>query len=294
MIGWLAFVAGGPVARVIITIDAGPGASIGALAGIIGDVSQVMDFGLTVDHAIAESTGAQEVDRLWRDEPGAILERLQGSDEGAHADVRSLVDERRLFDEFLDRGPFPPDMWFEEWYQFRRRARSGSSRRYPRSSPFSMSGYQTASLQEASPSSYSQLVAIESANRMPRVPVVESLTYQNPITIVFEVGTALGIGGVTYAGFRFGTFVEFAKLIRDWSGIRRQREANSAKTQAEAREINARASRIEAETEFRRQRAPLAARVPAVAEVEPTSNQLDAIIRLADSNVGVEVEDDED
>lgn len=281
------------MARVIITIDAGPGASIGALAGIIGDVSQVMDYGLTVDHAIAESAGAQEVDRLWRDEPGAILERLQGTDEGAHAEVRSLVEERRLFDEFLDRGPFPPDMWFEEWYQFRRRARSGSSRRYPRSSPFSMSGYQTASLQEASPSSYSQLVAIESASRLPNVPVVESLTYQNPITIVFEVGAVVGIAGIAVAAIRYGTFVEFAKIIRDWSGIRRQREANTAKTQAETREINARSSRIELETELRRQRAPLAVRVPAVAEVEPTGDQLDAIGRLLEFDITVEVEDNE-
>src|ERR1700722_4370929 len=209
-LGGFAFVTGGPVARVTITIDAGPGASIGALAGVIGDVSQLMDFGLTVDRTVAESTAAQEVERLWRDQPGSILERLQGADEGDYVEVRSLIDERRLLDEFLDRGPLPSDLWFEEWYQFRRRTRARSSQRYPTPSPFSLPFYQSASFQEVSPDSYARLVTIESIDRLPGVPVVESLTYQNPITFVFEIGSAVGVSAIIVAGFKYGAFVEFA------------------------------------------------------------------------------------
>ncbi len=274
------------MARVIITIDAGPNASVGELAGIIGDVSHVMDFGLTVDRAVAESSAVQEVDRLWRNQPGALLERLQGSDDGDYGEIRLLVEERRLLAEFLDRGPLPPDLWIEEWYRFRRRFFVENSRRYLTSSPFSLPFYGSGALQEVSPDSYSRLVAIESAARLPGVPIVESLTYQNPIIIVF------GIGAVIAAGFRYGTFVECAKLVRDWSGMRRQRDAEIERTQAETREINARASRIELETEFRRRMAQLAIRVPSVSDVEPTGDQINAIGRLADSDFEVEVEED--
>ncbi|MHB1524637.1 MAG: hypothetical protein ACYCYB_11870 [Candidatus Dormibacteria bacterium] len=272
----------------IITIDAGSNASIGALASIIGDMSQVMDFGLTVDRAVAESSAVQEVDRLWRDEPSAILERFQATDEGEYAEVRSMVNERQLLNEFLDQqGPLPPDLWLEHWYQFRRRVGNESSRRYLTSSPFFLPFDRSASLQEVSPDSFARLVAIESADRLPGVPVVESLTYQNPIIIVFGIEAAIA------AGFKYGTFVEFAKLIRDWSGIRHQRNAQIEKTQAETREINARASRIEFGTEWRRKMASLAIHVPAVGEVEPTSDQLDAIGRLANSDFKVEEHDDE-
>lgn len=281
------------MARVTITIDAGPGASIGALAGVIGDVSKVMDFGLTVDRAVAESTAAQEVERLWRDQPGSILERLQGADEDDYVEVRSVIDERRLLDEFLDRGPLPPDLWFEEWYQFRRRTRARSSRRYATPPPFSLPFYELASFREVSPDSYTRLVAIELIDRLPSVPVVESLTYQNPITIVFEIGSAVGASAIIVAGFKYGAFVEFAKLIRDWSRTRRQSDVDIERTRAETREINARANRIELETELRRKMAPLKVRVPAIGDVEPTDDQLDAIGRLADSDLKVEEEDDE-
>ena len=118
--------------------------------------------------------------------------------------------------------------------------------------------------------------------------MVESLSYQNPIIIVF------GVGAAVVAGFKHGTFVEVAKLIRDWSGIRRQREADIAKTQAETREINARASRVELEAELRRKLSPLSTRAPSVADIEPSSDQLAAINRLADSSVTVEVVEDDD
>ena len=140
--------------RMIITIDFGPNASIGALASVIGDVSQVMDFGLVVDQKVAEWDAAQEVERLWRNQPDALLERIQSEDETAYTELRSLVNERNLWEEFLNHGPFPPDLIYEEWYRFRRRIRGQTSSPFLTSSLFSSPYSQFRAFQDTSPGNY--------------------------------------------------------------------------------------------------------------------------------------------
>jgi hypothetical protein len=271
------------VPRVRVRLDLGAGVTLGGLAEVMGDMSTTMDLGLKVDRQIAEFEAGREVERLWRERPRVLVERFE-RDEWAAGELR-ILQEMREFVEGFREHPVPPDLWYGEWVRFQRRVGGKRARRV--APPWPWFTADVWSLREANADLYSRLVASEAGRHLAAVPIVESLAYQNPLEVVI-----LFVGGAAAAGCKYGTFVEILKVIRDWSGARGQAHANAEKTKAETREINARASQTELETEIRRKLAVHAVTHPELGKLEFSQDELSALRRLSAAETDVVIEDD--
>lgn len=294
------------MARVTIRIDIGPGASLGALASVVNDLSALQDLGLRTDRVAARREAASTIERRWRESPGDILERSRLTDELAMSRIHDLVDRRRRDDEVVERMlGTPPELWLEEWFYAQRRGRKTGRFTLPPLWALSEREFELATV---APDIFSSLVEAEAAVNLPSVPAVERLTYSNPIELVL-----LGVGGLlTGAGFKFGTFTELAKLIRDWSSekersaaeareaaavadqaeIRVDRERSDvARSEAETREILARASKTEMEAEILRRYAVQGNRIDDLVEAGLASPEIEAMASLSAAAVDVEIDE---
>ena len=296
------------MARLTIRLNLGPGASLGTLSAVVEDLSVLQDLGLRVDAIASRRDAELTIERWWSDSPDQIDERSRRLDEASSAQMRRLLDQRRRDDEITERlASAPPEIWFEEWYRLQRRYSSkGGARRFV-PLPF-QSSLSASRLAEIAPDIFVQLVADQVAQHLPPVPSVQRLTYENPIELVL-----IGVAGVlTGAGFRFGTFTEIAKLIRDWSAekqtnqakareaaavaaqaeVRVQRErADVARSEAETRELLARASKAEIEAEIMRRYARQGNRVDDLIEAGLAPRELQAVAQLAAGAVDVEIDE---
>jgi len=294
---------------VTIRINLGPGASLGVVAGVVDDLLVLHDFGLRVDAISARRDAEESIEGWWRDSPNQLLERSLRFDESSAARLRRLIDQRGQEDAIAERlANVPPEMWLEEWYHLQRRYSGKGSPRRPLLPPPFWSASREVRLAEVAPSLFARLVSEEFGRRVPPVPTVERLSYQNPIELVL-----IGVGGLlTGAGFKFGTFTEIAKLIRDWSADKQERQdqarqaradadraelgslrerAEINRIEAETREINSRASRDEAEAEVLRRYAALGGRVDDVIEAGLGPRELLAMAQLTAGAVEVEVDE---
>lgn len=296
------------MARLTIRLNLGPGASLGALSAVVEDLSVLQDLALRVDAIAARRDAEATVERWWRESPWEIHERSSRLDEGSAVQIRRLLDQRRRDDEISERlAGAPPEMWFEEWYRRQRQyfGKRGSARF---GTPPFWSSLSESRLAELAPDIFAQLVAYEVSQHLTPVPSVERLTYENPIEFIL-----IGVAGVlTGAGFKFGTFTELAKLIRDWSAekqanqakareatavaeqaeVRVQRErADVARTEAETRELHARASKAEVEAEIMRRYALQGNRVDDLVEAGLAPRELQAMAQLTAGAVDVEIDE---
>jgi len=286
------------LARLMIRLDLGPGASLGALSSVVEDLSAVHDLGLRVDAVAARRDARDHIERLWRDQPGQIFEQSLQLDEASSYDMRRLLDERRQADAFRERlEGTPPEIWFEDWYRLQRRlGGKGSGRFLSPLFPWAQGGADF-QLSAIAPQVFARLVSDEVGRRQPSVPSVERLSYENPIELIL-----VGVGGLLAgAGFKFGTFTDLARLIRDWSADKRRAEvhvereqAEVDRTRAEIRELDARASKTEVETEVLRRYALQGNRVDDLVEAGLAPRELRAIAQLSSvSAVDVEATDDD-
>lgn len=295
------------MARVTIRIDLGPGASLGAVAGVVDDLLVVHDLGLRVDTISARRDAEETIEGWWRDSPGQFVERALNLDEPISSRLQRLIDQRNQEDAIAERfANAPPEMWFDEWYRMQRRYLGKGSPRRLLAPPFWPSASEV-SLAEAAPNLFARLVAEEFARGVPPVPTVERLSYQNPIELVL-----IGVGLLTATGFKLGTFTEIAKLIRDWSAEKQERQdqarhtranadraelgavrerAEIERTEAETREINARASKAEAEAEILRRYAAQGGRLDDLIEAGLAPRELQAVAQLTAGTVEVEVDE---
>lgn len=296
------------MARLTLRLNLGSGASLGAVSAVVADLSVLQDLGLRVDAMATRRDAEVSVDRWWREAPGQISERSVRLDERSSAQIRRLLDQRRRDDEFSERlAGAPPEMWFEEWYRWQRRyaGKQGAPRFTP--PPFWPSLSQSR-LADLAPDIFAQLVADEVSRHLPPVPAVERLTYENPIELIL-IGVA---GVVTSAGFKFGTFTELAKLIRDWSAekqanqsrareaaavadqaeVRVQRErAEVARTEAETRELSARATKAEIEAEIMRRYALQGNRIDDLVDAGLAPRELQAVAQLTAGAVELQIDE---
>ena len=298
------------MARVTIRVNLGPGASLGAVAGVVDDLLVIHDLGLRVDIICARRDAEETIEGWWRDSPGQLVERSLNLDESTSSRLQRLLDQRRQEDEVAERlAGAPPEIWFDEWYRMQRRYSGQGSRRRFLPPPFWPAASEV-SLAEVAPDLFARLVAEEFGRHVQPVPTVERLSYQNPIELVL-----IGVGSlVTAAGFKFGTFTEIAKLIRDWSTDKQERQdqarqtranadraelgslrerAEIERTEAETREINARASKAEAEAEVLRRYALQGGRVDDLIEAGLAPRELRAMADLTAGTVEVEVDENE-
>lgn len=296
------------MARVTVRINLGPGASLGAVAGVVDDLLVIHDLGLRVDIIGARRDAEETIEGWWRDSPGQLAERSLNLDESTSSRLQRLLDQRRQEDEVAEHlAGAPPEMWFDEWYHMQRRYFGKGSRRRFLPPPFWPAASEV-SLAEVAPDLFARLVAEEFGRYVQQVPTVERLSYQNPIELVL-----IGVGSlVTAAGFKFGTFTEMAKLIRDWSADKQERQdqarqtranadraelgslrerAEIERTDAETREINARASKAEAEAEVLRRYARQGGRVEDLIEAGLAPRELQAMAELTAGTVEVEVDE---
>lgn len=291
--------------RLLMRLDLGSDMSLGALSSIVQDVSVVLDLGLRVDAVAARSDARREIERLWTDRSDELYDQSQRLDAPSSEELRRLLEQRREADRFRERlAVIPPDFWWEEWYGAGRYSSRKERPGFVSPPAFWASlGATEAQLSELAPNLFAQLVAEEAGRRLPSVPVVESLTYQSPLEVVLIVAGTIATG----AGFKFGTFTELAKLIRDWSADKRQSEvrvnqaearverehAQAEKTRAETREILAQASKTELETELLRRFASQTNRLDDLVEAGVMPRELQAVAQLTSADVEVELTEDE-
>lgn len=298
------------MARLTIRLNVGPSASLGALSAVVEDLSVLQDLGLRVDAIAARRDAEATVERWWHDSPGQMFERSRRLDEDSLVQMRRLLEERRRADEISEQlAGAPPEIWLEEWYRLQRRYLGKAGSRRLVLPPLFSSSLGESRLADLAPDIFTQLVAGEVAQHLPSVPSVERLTYENPIELIL-IGVA---GALTGAGFKFGTFTELAKLIRDWSSekqvseskareaaaaaaqaeVRVQRErADIARTEAETRELHARASKTEIEAEIMRRFALQGNRVEDLIEAGLAPREIQAVAQLAAGTVDVEIDED--
>ncbi len=297
------------MARITIRVNLGPGSTLGALHAVVEDLSVLLDLGLRVDTMAAQRDAEDTIERWWRDQPGQIYERSLRLDERASAELQRLIEQRNREDELRERlAATPPEIWLEEWYRVRRRY---GGKAWPRMLPPPFAAWSSLAdspLHDLAPEISARLVAEEAAHLLPSVPTVERLSYENPLELIL-----IGVAGVlTGAGFKFGTFTELAKLIRDWSADKREREAQARqaaanarraevqvrreeaevdRTRAETREIDARASKAEVEAEILRRYALQGNRVDDLVEAGLAPRELQAVAQLSSATVEVEVDE---
>jgi hypothetical protein len=282
------------VARLQIGMDLGAGATLGALSAAVEDLSVLLDLGLRVDAVAGRRDAETEIERWWADQPSRLLQR-SNQDDRLLGDLNRLLKRRRREDEISDQmGEVPPEIWIEEWYRLQRSfgGKGLSQRAMP---PLFWSLLAESRLSEVAPNLYAHLVAEEVGRRSPTVPRVERLSYENPLEVIL-----IGIGVVTGAGFKFGTFTELAKLVRDWSVEKRQGEgrvtreaAEVDRTRAETRELNARASKAELETEILRRYALQGNRLGDLVEVGLAPRELQAVAQLTAANIDLQINENE-
>lgn len=298
------------MARLTIRIDVGPGVSLGAVSSVVEDLSALHQLGVRVDQIAARRDAETTVERWWRDSPGQILERSNRFDEEQLAEWQQLLAQREHDDELRQRiAEAPPEFWFDEWYRWRRRylANTRAGRAVPPPAPWSLTS--ESRLAEVAPGLFSQLVNGEAARLMPPIPSVERLTYENPVELIL-----IGVGVLTGAGFKFGTFTELAKLIRDWSSEKQLNEARAReaaaqaeqaevrvenerasveRTRAETRELHARANKAEIEAEVMRRYALQGGRADDLVRAGLALREIEAIAQLTTGEVEVETDEDD-
>jgi hypothetical protein len=286
--------------------------TLGTLSAVVEDLSVLLDLGLRVDAVAARRDAENAIERWWIDQPTQLLERLTVQDERLSGDLHRLLERRQREDEIGDRlAGAPPEVWFEEWYRLQRRFGGKGSSRWLLSTPLLWSPLADSRLGEIAPDLYAQLVADEVRLRLPTVPTVERVSYENPLEVIL-----VGVAGVlTGVGFKFGTFTEFLKIIRDWPAERREgqaraREAEATASQAEVRvqreaaevdrvraetrELNARASKAELEAEILRRYALQGNRLDDLVEVGLVPRELQAMTQLTAGDIALELDEDED
>jgi hypothetical protein len=274
------------LARLHLRLSLGNNATLGVLAEATEDLSVVSDLGLRIDRSLSRAAAIGDIERMWRERPSALIEQMSTVDESAVADIQGLVELRELVDSFFERGPRPPEFWFEEWYRWQRRYAKRGRYSVPPVTPWS--GVELLNFSTAAPSGlYDRLVSAEAARRLPSIPVIESVSYRSPFEVILIV-----TAGLLGAGCKYGTFVELLKLARDWSMTRAQAQANVEKTTAEAREINARASKTEVETAILRELAARGVSASDLAQLNLSEREVDAIRRLSTPGTEVTVEDE--
>lgn len=298
----------GTLARVTIRLNLGPGATLGAVASVVDNLTVIHDLGLRVDAIVARRDAAATVEDWWRNSPGQIYERSLSLGETSSARLQQLLQQRERDDYIQDRlASTPPELWFEEWYQLQRRyLGKGSPRRFV-PPPLLWSSLRESNLADVAPDLFARLVADEVGRHLPPTPAVERLAYENPVEVIL-----IGVGLLTGAGFKFGTFTDIAKLIRDWSAdkdenrarareaaavadqaeirVRRER-AEVERTEAETRELHARASKAEVEAEILRRYALQGNDIDDLVAAGLAPQELEAMAQLSAGSVEVEVDE---
>lgn len=270
------------MATVRITLDVGAGSTLGGLARAVEDLSVVMDLGLRIDMEASRRLAEDNLERLWRDQPDALTERVLGWDEPAAANLHSLLEQRQLWEDLLFEGRRPPAS-LEDWNRLRLYVR-----RFGMVNPFIGGAPFAATLKSSAPDVFAALAANDAARIAPEAPNVGSLHYENPLDLVL-----LGVAGVIGAGFKYGTFVELVKLLRDWSIDKDHARANVEKTRAETREANARASQIEFETQLRKAAATqLQGTPPELLEAAFDGLEIEALRGLSRTAIEMTVDED--
>ena len=267
------------MARLRIQLDLGPRASLGVLSLTVDDLSVVQDLGLRVDAAVSRRDAERWIESLWRENPDQLREQDLKSSTGRHSDrVGRLLSERALIDELRERFvELPPELWIHEWIRSRRQALGSDNFPLNRGSrPFSDQTWQQPipRLSDLAPDLYSDLVAVEAALRMPTVPTVERLVYENPLEIKLA-----GVFSVR-AGLREGAFLAFLALIRDWRA-----DAGIAKARASQEETKAKLYKKLVEQGF-----PL----DDLKYAEPTPKELGSMDRLAGFETEFDLDEDDD
>lgn len=288
------------MARLRLQIEIGRLTTLGSLALALEDLSVVSDLSLKVDRLVARADAEEEVERLWRYEPRSLLDREYPRSDGHSRELVDTIEARQEADRLWSRlEGVPPEIWFEEWYRYQRR---GKGRRFGVPSPFAFLPLQGhVELRDLSPRLFQALATSEMSRRLPEPAQVEFASYRNPLEVVLIVS-----GALTAAGFKFGTFTELARMIRDWSAEKRQAElraerdaiglnrdrAEIEKVMAETREINARASKAEIEAEVLARFARQTGRADELVQAGIGPRELEAISRLSSSSIEVEVDED--
>lgn len=275
------------MARIRTRLNLGRNVTLGVVAEAAEDLSVIADLGLRIDRTLARASAVDAIEEVWRQRPSALLEMVGGLDDPAVGAIQALVELRHLSDSLFERGPVPPEVWIEEWYRAQRRYRSkGGGYAPPPGLPWSR--LEVMHLSTATPPGlYDRLVSQEAARRLPAVPIVESVSYNNPYEVVLIVAA-----GLLGAGCKYGTFVELLKLVRDWSTAQEQARATINRTEAESREINARASKTELETEILRKLSTQGSSAPELAQLNLSEREIDAIRHLSSSSTEVTVDED--
>ena len=279
------------MARLSIKINLGPGASIGALSSVVGDLSAIQDLSLRLDTIAIRRDAVRQIEHLWRENPDLLLERGSSFSGASSEQMAQLLSAREQFDQlrsFVDE--VSPDYWLDEMYRIQRFSPKNAGRAFNRFGLMHMAAlaqpFSLPRLSEAAPELYADLVADETARRLPTVPTVERLVYENPFEIILAV-IVLGV-----AGLKYGAFTEFAKMIRDWSADKRLREAEADLKQADARLRNAEASKAEAEAEVARRFANQTSRLDDLDEAAPTPGEIGAISRTSGRDIEVRLDED--
>ena len=258
----------------------GAGASVSAVSSAVADLAAVERLGFRIDTAASRRDAERRIENLWRDNPDEILTRLRSLPDDALEGFGRLMFEherrvalRRLMDDL------PTDAWFEERGALQKRLEAAPDAflRY-RMLPWIALAEQSPTLRDVAPHVFAGLVAAEAEGRIPAIPSVEHLTYRNPI----ELWVAITFFGV--AGLKYGAFAKILEIIRDWPSDRE-------KGKAEAREANARADLMETRAEFARIFARQTARQDELSEARLTASELEAIDRLTDSQITLELDD---
>lgn len=279
------------MARLSIKINLGPEASIGALSSVVGDLSVIQGLSSRLDRIACRRDAARRVEQLWVEDPTLLIERSLAHPGRSDQERHLMVVEQMRLREFPGvYDEMSSDDWVDALRELqvilmdkRKRPLSqiGLMRLASLAQPFAIPR-----LSDVSPDLYEDLVADEMNNRWPTVPAVERLVYENP----FEIVLVIAVLGV--AGLKYGSFVEFARLIRDWSADKQSRQHEANLKKADVRVRNAEASKAEAGPEVAWRFANQTSRIDDLEKAAPTDEETGAMSRTSDLDVEIRLDED--
>lgn len=277
--------------RAGVTLDLLPETPFASLNETFSDLSTLSDFGVRLDSVLVEDAVAQDLESAWQGEPRNILHQAMELDDADEERLRRLLGIIDFLEELWQRGPTPPQFWEQEWSRLQQlwasRGHWGAWAPFP---AFATGGLPR--LRDAEPLTYRLLLSRDIARRLPSSPRVQSLAYGSPLEIFLALDAVI-LGVLIRYGTKYGTFIECLRMIQEWPTMRAQAEANVERTRAEAREHNARASQMEAETQFYRALIERGVSPEQLRNATFSRQESSAFARLSALNIQVEIQEEE-